>query len=203
MQTLDAFGLQCPKPLMMAKARLDEGAEEIAVKVDNETAVKNLSRLAERTGRTYMVDAIDGGWLVSFGKVQEGAASVAQFDTVPTSSCSSSGCGYAVFVGKDFVGDGSIELGQSLMKMALYTLAESGDAPVSLMFMNSGVKLVAPGEEQVVESVKKLIEQGTEVLVCGTCLDYYGLKEQLSVGEVSNMYDILGRMREAAKVITL
>ncbi len=203
METLDAFGLQCPKPLMMAKARLDEGAEEIAVKVDNETAVKNLSRLAERTGRTYMVDAIDGGWLVSFGKVQEGAASVAQFDTVPTSSCSSSGCGYAVFVGKDFVGDGSIELGQSLMKMALYTLAESGDAPVSLLFMNSGVKLVAPGEEQVVESVKKLIEQGTEVLVCGTCLDYYGLKEQLSVGEVSNMYDILGRMREAAKVITL
>lgn len=203
METLDAFGLQCPKPLMMAKARLDEGAEEIAVKVDNETAVKNLSRLAERTGRTYMVDAIDGGWLVSFGKVQEGAASVVQSDTVPTSSCSSSGCGYAVFVGKDFVGDGSIELGQSLMKMALYTLAESGDAPVSLMFMNSGVKLVAPGEEQVVESVKKLIEQGTEVLVCGTCLDYYGLKEQLSVGEVSNMYDILGRMREAAKVITL
>lgn len=203
METLDAFGLQCPKPLMMAKARLDEGAEEIAVKVDNETAVKNLSRLAERTGRTYVVDAIDGGWLVSFGKVQEGAASVAQSDTVPTSSCSSSGCGYAVFVGKDFVGDGSIELGQSLMKMALYTLAESGDAPVSLLFMNSGVKLVAPGEEQVVESVKKLIEQGTEVLVCGTCLDYYGLKEQLSVGEVSNMYDILGRMREAAKVITL
>ena len=203
METLDAFGLQCPKPLMMAKARLDEGAEEIAVKVDNETAVKNLSCLAERTGRTYMVDAIDGGWLVSFGKVQEGAASVAQFDTVPTSSCSSSGCGYAVFVGKDFVGDGSIELGQSLMKMALYTLAESGDAPVSLMFMNSGVKLVAPGEEQVVESVKKLIEQGTEVLVCGTCLDYYGLKEQLSVGEVSNMYDILGRMREAATDFTM
>lgn len=203
METLDAFGLQCPKPLMMAKARLDEGVEEIAVKVDNETAVKNLSRLAERMGRTYMVDAIDGGWLVSFGKVQEGAVPTAQSNTVPASSCSSSGCGYAVFVGKDFVGDGSIELGQSLMKMALYTLAESGDAPVSLLFMNSGVKLVAPGEEQVVESVKKLIEQGTEVLVCGTCLDYYGLKEQLSVGEVSNMYDILGRMREAAKVITL
>lgn len=203
METLDAFGLQCPKPLMMAKARLDEGVEEIAVKVDNETAVKNLSRLAERTGRTYMVDAIDGGWLVSFGKVQEGAVTAAQSNTVSASSCSSSGCGYAVFVGKDFVGDGSIELGQSLMKMALYTLAESGDAPVSLLFMNSGVKLVAPGEEQVVESVKKLIEQGTEVLVCGTCLDYYGLKEQLSVGEVSNMYDILGRMREAAKVITL
>ena len=51
--------------------------------------------------------------------------------------------------------------------------------------------------------MNKLIEKGTEVLVCGTCLDFYGLKEQLKVGEVSNMYDILGRMQEAAKTITL
>ena len=69
--------------------------------------------------------------------------------------------------------------------------------------MNSGVKLVAGGEDQVIESVQKLIDQGTEVLVCGTCLDFYGLKEQLQVGDVSNMYDILERMRDAAKVITL
>ena len=55
----------------------------------------------------------------------------------------------------------------------------------------------------MVESVQKLIDQGTEVLVCGTCLDFYGLKEQLRVGDVSNMYDILERMRDAAKVITL
>ena len=69
--------------------------------------------------------------------------------------------------------------------------------------MNSGVKLVAGDEQQIINSVNKLIEKGTEVLVCGTCLDFYGLKEQLKVGEVSNMYDILGRMQEAAKTITL
>ena len=69
--------------------------------------------------------------------------------------------------------------------------------------MNSGVKLVAGDEQQIIDSVNKLIEKGTEVLVCGTCLDFYGLKEQLKVGEVSNMYDILGRMQEAAKTITL
>lgn len=56
--------------------------------------------------------------------------------------------------------------------------------------MNSGVKLVAGDEQQIIDSVNKLIEKGTEVLVCGTCLDFYGLKEQLKVGEVSNMYDI-------------
>lgn len=69
--------------------------------------------------------------------------------------------------------------------------------------MNEGVKLLVEGQDQNIESVRKLMEQGTEVLVCGTCLDFYGLKEKLAVGEVSNMYDILGRMREAAKVIAL
>lgn len=69
--------------------------------------------------------------------------------------------------------------------------------------MNEGVKLLVEGQDQNIESVHKLMEQGTEVLVCGTCLDFYGLKEKLAVGEVSNMYDILGRMREAAKVIAL
>lgn len=69
--------------------------------------------------------------------------------------------------------------------------------------MNAGVKLVAPGEEQVIEAVKKLEEQGTEVLVCGTCLNFFGIADKLSVGEVSNMYDILERMRESAKTITL
>ena len=108
-----------------------------------------------------------------------------------------------MFVGKDHVGEGDGELGYNLMKMALYTLSESDDVPASLLFMNAGVKLVAGGEQQVVDSVRALEEKGCEVLVCGTCLDFYGCKDQLAVGEVSNMYDILGRMQEAAKVITL
>ena len=47
METINAFGLACPKPLMMAKAKIDEGARELSVHVDNEIAVKNVSRLAE------------------------------------------------------------------------------------------------------------------------------------------------------------
>ena len=71
--------------------------------------------------------------------------------------------------------------------------------------MNAGVKMVAgsTAPDQVIESVKALQEKGTEVLVCGTCLNFYGISDDLKVGEVSNMYDILERMHEAAKVITL
>lgn len=204
MKIIDAFGLQCPKPLVLAKKEIDAGCRELAVQVDNETAVKNLTRLGGKTGLAVTVDEVEGGWLVTFA---DGSSDVPVVPTAVTAApvaCSTAGrCGYAVFVGKDHVGEGDGELGYNLMKMALYTLSECGDTPASLLFMNSGVKLVAGGEQQVIDSVNSLIEQGTEVLVCGTCLDFYGLKEQLAAGDVSNMYDILERMREAASVITL
>ena len=212
MEIIDAFGLQCPKPLMLAKQQVDAGVREFGIRVDNETAVKNVSRLAERTGLAVEVSEVDGGWLVAFSE-GDGAASGAGSAAAPLNAPAATsaapacapggGCGYAVFVGKDHVGEGDGELGYSLMKMALYTLSESDDVPASLLFMNAGVKLVAGGEAQIAESVRALQEKGTEVLVCGTCLDYYGLTERLEAGEVSNMYDILGRMQEAAKVVTL
>ena len=202
MKIIDAFGMQCPKPLVLAKKEIDAGCRELSVQVDNETAVKNLTRLGAKTGLTVSVDDIEGGWLVSFAEGDGGAPAPAPAPT-GTACAPGAGCGYAVFVGKDHVGEGDGELGYNLMKMALYTLSESDDVPASLLFMNSGVKLVAGGEQQVIDNVSALAEKGTEVLVCGTCLDFYGCKDQLGVGEVSNMYDILGRMQEAATVITL
>lgn len=202
---LDGFGKPCPMPLVMCKKELDSGNVDIAVQVDNETAVKNISRLAKKKGLALSCDVIEGGWLLTF---DEGDGTEGEIFLEPSivsgAACSASGgCGYAVFVGKDHVGEGDPELGYNLIKMALYTLSESDSIPASLLFMNSGVKLVCGEEAQIIDSVRKLEDLGCEVLVCGTCLDFYGLKEQLKVGEVSNMYDILERMQESSKVIAL
>lgn len=209
-KVIDAFGLQCPKPLMLAKKELDAGCVELAVQVDNQTAVKNLSRLGAKKGLAVSVDEIEGGWLVSFGMAEgaapaAGAPGPAASAMAPGAACGPAGCGYAVFVSRERVGEGDPQLGRNLMRMALYTLSESDDAPASLLLMNSGVKLIAgPGcDEQAVGHVRALAERGTEVLVCGTCLNFYGIADDLRVGEVSNMYDILSRMQEAAKVIAL
>lgn len=195
MKELDARGQACPKPLMMAKKELDAGSEGLAIKVSNESAVQNLTHLAKRMGRELSVEEGEGEWTLTFGDADGSAPQAAETQKALEP--------YAVFVGKDHVGAGDETLGHNLMKMALYTLSESGNPPAYLLFMNSGVKMVAGGEQEVVNSVTSLIAQGTEVLVCGTCLDFYGLKEQLAVGDVSNMYDILGRMQAASKVITL
>ena len=201
---LDAFGKQCPMPLVMAKKELDAGVVDLQVRVDNQTAVKNLTRLGQKQGLSVSVDQIEGGYLVSFAP-GDGSTPVPEAEPVfaPVGGCGPSGCGYAVFVGKDHVGEGDPQLGRNLMKMAIYTLSEGDDVPASLLFMNSGVKLVAGEEPQVVQSCLKLAEKGCEILVCGTCLNFYGISDKLEVGDASNMYDILGRMQEAGKVITL
>ena len=204
---IDMFGKPCPMPLVAAKKEISEGCRDLSVRVDNETAVKNLSRLGGKTGLNIDVDEVEGGWVVTFSEPADGAEPV--IAAMPQGSASGAavcvptgGCGYAVFVSKDHLGEGDPQLGHNLVKMALYTFGQADVIPTSLLFMNSGVKLLCE-EGQIVDNVREMAEQGTEVLVCGTCLDYYGVKDQLQVGEVSNMYDILERMHEASKVITL
>ena len=104
---------------------------------------------------------------------------------------------------KEGLGNGDAELGMSLAKMAIFTLSESENIPTYVLFMNGGVKLTTGVEPQIVENLNTLIEKGTKVLVCGTCLNFFGIKEDCKVGTVSNMYDILGAMQEVSKVITL
>ena len=78
----------------------------------------------------------------------------------------------------------------------------SAPATESVLFMNDGVKLPTL-DDQVAAHVQTLTDRGVEVLVCGTCLSFYGLTDRLQAGTVSNMFDIVSRMQAAAKVITL
>lgn len=190
---IDALGKACPMPVIMAKKEIDGGNSSFTVAVDNQIAVENLKKLAESQSFQTVVEEKDNNFHVSFSKGETTAA------TEPVKSAVKN---WALFVGKDFIGDGSEELGNSLMKMFFYTLCESNDIPRYILFMNSGVKLAAL-DEQVVEHLKTLQEKGSEVLVCGTCLKYFEIADQLKTGAISNMYDISERMHLADKVITL
>ena len=197
--TLDAMGKACPMPVIMAKKALEAGQTPLSVLVDNAAAVENLKRLGASAGLPVTSAGTDGGFAVLFG---EGTAE-APAAPAAAPACTPAGCGTAVFIGKDHVGEGEGELGGNLMKMFLYTLSQADWVPASVLFMNSGVRLPAGEEEQVIDSIRTLLDKGAEVLVCGTCLSFYGLTEQVKVGTVSNMYDIVERMASAAKVITV
>ncbi len=202
---IDAFGKACPMPVVLAKKELDAGEKDLTVAVDNEIAVGNLRRLADSNGIEVKVENVEGGFHVIFAggaKTEDAPAPKTEKQSAPA-ACSVNGCGYTVFFGKDYVGEGDYTLGHNLAKMMLYTLAESDDVPAAVIFMNSGVKMPASDKLDIINSINTLIEKGTEVLVCGTCLNYYGITDELKAGTVSNMYEILEKMKSSAKVITV
>ena len=191
---LDAAGKACPIPVIMAKKELDNGTQDLSILVDGQTQIDNLSRLGKTYGREITV-------------TPEGEKFVATFadgdGNIPESAHGFDEGSYSVFFNKEGLGSGDAELGMNLAKMAIFTLSESENIPTYVLFMNGGVKLTTGVEPQIIENLNTLIEKGTKVLVCGTCLNFFGIKEDCKVGTVSNMYDILGAMQEVSKVITL
>ena len=103
-------------------------------------------------------------------------------------------------VGSDRMGDGSDELGHILMKSFLFAVTQLDELPDKMLFYNGGAKLTVEGSE-CLEDLKTLEEQGVEILTCGTCLDYHGIKDKLAVGGVTNMYSIVEILQSAVNVI--
>ncbi|MSS62893.1 sulfurtransferase-like selenium metabolism protein YedF [Velocimicrobium porci] len=199
---VDAVGKSCPIPVVMTKKAIDKGAEELLIKVDNQIAVENLKKLADSTGFLTEVHKKKEIYEVIFSKDCESCKQILDEISSPQKPNLEGMQDYVVFIGKEWVGDGDHELGKNLMRMYIYTLTEAEQLPSAVLFMNGGVKLPVE-DEQVVEHLKKLSDMGVDILVCGTCLNFYGIAEQLKIGTVSNMYDIAGRMTKAGKVITI
>ena len=194
---VDAKGKPCPTPVILAKGAMAQGHTAFTVLVDNPTAVENLKRLGDNQGFAVAVREEGGTYALDFTK-GEGCSACKEAVNAPLPT----GGDWAVFVGRDIICDGDRELGTNLMRMFFYTLAQGEDKPGAVLFMNAGVKLPTL-DEQVADHLKALSDSGTEILVCGTCLNFYGITDQLKVGAVSNMYDIVTRMQKAGKVISL
>jgi selenium metabolism protein YedF len=112
------------------------------------------------------------------------------------------GKGPVILVSSDKFGSGDDKLGAVLMKSYMFALSESDVKPETMLFANGGVKLTCEGSD-VLESLKSLQENGVEMLSCGTCLDFYGLKEKLSIGNITNMYTIVEKMNKSGNAIRI
>jgi selenium metabolism protein YedF len=89
-----------------------------------------------------------------------------------------------VAVSGDTMGRGDDELGQVLIRSFLHTLIEADPRPDTLIFFNSGVRLAVEGSQSL-DDLRTLSGQGVQMLLCGTCLGHFGLKERVAVGEIS------------------
>ncbi|GAA0077389.1 sulfurtransferase-like selenium metabolism protein YedF [Clostridium sp. CTA-5] len=204
---VDAKGKNCPIPVIMAKKEIDGGNNNFLVEVDNKIAVQNLQKLANSQEFISSIEENNGVFKVHFSKDSDSDNKSEECEECNEILEKIEGNKrdidtWSVFIGKEIIGGGSEDLGKTLMQMYFYTISESDKLPKSILFMNAGVK-VPTLNEQAIENLKVLEEKGVEILVCGTCLNFYGLEKELKVGKVSNMYDITNAMKEASKVITL
>jgi len=188
---VDARGLTCPQPVILTKKVMDRGeAERITTLVDNTAALENVSKLAQSQGYAVEVEDREGTYYIHMTKAKQSETALGEEERQVT-----------ILVKSNRFGVGADELGEVLMKSFLYALTELESSISHLIFMNSGVFMTTEGSP-VLEHLQALAAKGVQILSCGTCLDYYQLKDKLKVGEVTNMYAAMEILTRAPKALT-
>ena len=179
--TVDVRGGLCPKPVIETKKVSDANPSAVITTiVDNEVSRDNVEKFGKSRG--YGVDIRQDG-KDFYLTMTPNANPVAEI-------CEPMSYGNRVILmTKDYLGEGSEELGRNLMKTFWVCMVEADVKPSKIYFINSSVKMVT-NDSVHLENIKKLADLGVEIAACGICLDFYGVKEELGVGSITNMYAI-------------
>ena len=199
MKTIDTKGLKCPKPLIMLKEALQDLKEgdKITIYTDNNTSLKNLV--------TFLKDHGVDPEVTTDGKVHTIVAdrpkgNLTELD--PSLFCDTGITvnDYVVCINSELMGEGDPELGKVLMETFVDNLKLQELLPTHIMLYNGGVKL-ALKQSPVCKSLSELEELGTRIMLCGSCIDHYGLQFDIGVGMISNMIVITETLANAGHVI--
>lgn len=197
MVEVSCIGQKCPLPLINTKKALGEHPNEVLViTIDNEISCDNLESYLTDNGIEFSV-VCDG----KISTITTGSKTAVAPLKEPAPYCSSSSeSGYIVVLDGTEMGQGSSDLGAILLKGFLTALSENDTLPAEVICYNGGVTL-ASGESIFCDYLKKLNAKGVKITLCGTCVDFYSIKDKLVVGEISNMYYILNRLSSTLKIV--
>jgi len=202
MRIVDTKGQMCPAPLIAAKKALKETAvgESFMVLTDNMTSFNNLSRFLRDNRTEFIFEESKGVWTITITKNQSELINP-NAEEYCTSSISHFQKGnFVVVISSDKMGEGAEELGHLLILTFIRALKDLDKLPQKIVFYNSGVKLITKSSP-VIEDLRDLEKMGVELLICGTCLNFYCLETVLGAGTVSNMYSIAEVMATSDKIL--
>ena len=221
MSKIDCRGKACPQPVLMAKQALETiKKEEFTLIVDNPSSCENVERFVRSQGGSVEVERREQDFYLHIQKKKnrdESTLSSASLPPLQRQAMNPADTGQGltqsngsplpekeekvvVYLNSHLLGVGDEALGSILMRSFLKTLLDLDTKCFRLILINSGVRLASEGSE-VLETLKALSEEGVEILSCGTCLDFYGLKEKVRVGVVSNMVEIAQSLLKADRLV--
>jgi selenium metabolism protein YedF len=188
---IDCRNMACPMPVVTAEKHYKEAkvGDTYTVVVNDETSAQNIARAVKQWGGEFVQERKGQDYYISItkGKMLE----------VPKTII-----GKVILIGSDTVGRGDDELGRVLMRALMASLGESQVYPSHLIFLNAGVKLTTAGSP-LLEQIKRLEGDGVQVLSCGTCLDFYGIKDKLQVGRITNFMEITTMLLTSEHFVSL
>ena len=199
MKIVDARGKACPQPVILTKKAADEGNLDLEIIVDNDISKMNVIKFGTSLGFQSKEEVLKDGIYIRLTKESGNALNISDAEENNTDN-KKENKGY-VF-GKDTLGTGSDKLGKLLMKGFIYTVTETKPYPSFMIFLNGGVKLTTEGSDSI-EDLKKLEAAGVKIVSCGTCLDFFEIKDKLLVGEISNMYTIVETISSSDNAIMI
>lgn len=192
MKVINCKGLICPMPLIETKKAIKESkvGDMLVVEVDNETSFNNLSHFLNDNGLTFDYKQDASLYRLTF-EVKELASKPNEMPNVAIPIVNKGN--YIVVIDSNSMGYGNEDLGKILIKGFINTLDQLESLPLEVICYNSGVTLAVKGSDTA-QSLKKLEDQGVKITLCGTCVDFYGIKEIIEVGSISNMLYIAGKL---------
>jgi selenium metabolism protein YedF len=191
---IDAKGLACPQPVVLTKNSMKEFSN-IEIIVDNETAAENLKRLASSSGWSYEQSLSGDNFIINITSDKPLTGDTKQKISAACAEDSST-----IVFSSNKMGQGDDELGVILMKAFIHTILSLEALPSTLIFYNSGV-LLAAEDSGAADDLQYLHDKGVEILICGTCVNFYNIGDKIKTGTLSNMYDILNTMNRAYRII--
>ena len=202
---IDCKGLNCPLPVVNAKKAAEELAagDTLTVLVDNEIAVQNLLRFASGKGFAAASERkAEKEFAVTMEITASQSVPAAAEESEVEIACTPDARkkGMLVVLSANVMGSGEEKLGKSLMKAFVFALTKQDQLPETILCYNTGAYLTCEGADTL-EDLKSMEAEGVTVLTCGTCLDFYGIKDKLAVGTITNMYDIVERMEQAKTIL--
>lgn len=204
METLDCRGKVCPEPVLVTRNFLEKNPEctLLQVRTDNGAAAENIKRFLDSRGYTALIEGSGQDFHVTGSR--EGKDLPLPNAAIRPANIPETGRDKKILVmlANDRIGTGDPVLGALLMKNFVNTLNEMGDDLWRIICVNEGVRLCLKGTPSL-GGLATLETRGISILVCGTCLEHYGLMESKAVGVTTNMLDIVTSLELADKVINL
>lgn len=199
---VDAKGLACPLPVVNTKDAIKNlgGAGRVRTLVDNEIAVQNLQKFAAQRQLQVSAQRMNENEYEVVIQVGESLATLPETEQDVACQPDHRTAGLVIAVGSENMGEGAGKLGRVLMKSFLFALTKQDILPDTILFYNSGAFLTSSDSDSL-DDLKALDAAGVRILTCGTCADFYNIKEKVAVGGVTNMYEIVEILEHAQTVV--